>query len=160
SRRRRWASSVALPWPRRSAWCFSSGRFPRPGTVPDRARETMWYLVIMLAVLELAAVLEVGGAAAIRHGLLRAAPSWLAAGAFALVSYGFVVNANRLIDFGRLMGLYIVVFFVVSQVIDAAAFGGRPSPSLLVGGALIVIGGAVIQLGGSWRSIAEGSGRP
>ena len=109
----------------------------------------MWYLVIMLAVLVLAAVLEVGGDAAIRHGLLRASPSWLVVGALALVSYGFVVNANRLIDFGRLMGLYIVVFFVVSQVINATAFGGRPSVSVLVGGALIVIGGVVIQLGAS-----------
>jgi small multidrug resistance family-3 protein len=107
----------------------------------------MWYPVIMLVLLVIAAVLEVGGDAAIRHGILRTSTPWLLAGALALVSYGFVVNTNRLIDFGRLMGLYITVFFVVSQVIDVAAFGGRPSASLLVGGAFIVIGGLVIQLG-------------
>jgi small multidrug resistance family-3 protein len=63
------------------------------------------------------------------------------------VAYGVVVNANRAIDFGRLMGLYIAVFFVVSQVLAFAIFGGRPTPSLLVGGVLIVAGGLVIQLG-------------
>ena len=82
-----------------------------------------------------------------RQGLLGATRYWLVLGALALVTYGLVVNANRLIDFGRLMGLYIAVFFVVSQVLSFAFFGERPSPSLLLGGALIVAGGVVIQLG-------------
>jgi small multidrug resistance family-3 protein len=58
-----------------------------------------------------------------------------------------MVNANRLIDFGRLMGLYIAVFFVVSQVLSLVLFGERPSPNLILGGALIVAGGVVIQFG-------------
>jgi drug/metabolite transporter superfamily protein YnfA len=100
-----------------------------------------------LIALVAAAALEIAGDAAIRHGLLRSAPYWLVLGALTLVTYGLVVNTNRLIDFGRLMGLYIAVFFVVSQVLSFAFFGERPSPSVLLGGALIVAGGVVIQLG-------------
>ena len=100
-----------------------------------------------LAMLILAAALEIGGDAAIRHGLIRSAWHSLALGAVTLVVYGFVVNANRLIAFGRLMGLYIAVFFVVSQVLSLVLFGERPSPSLVLGGALVVAGGLVIQFG-------------
>ena len=100
-----------------------------------------------LVLLVLAAALEIGGDAAIRHGLVRCAWHWVALGAVTLVAYGLVVNANRLIDFGRLMGLYIAVFFVVSQVLSLALFGERPSPSLVLGGALVVAGGLVIQFG-------------
>ena len=45
------------------------------------------------------------------------------------------------------MGLYIAVFFVVSQVLSLVLFGERPSPSLVLGGALVVAGGLVIQFG-------------
>ena len=101
----------------------------------------------MLTTLLLAAVLEMGGDAAIRRGLLRSTWAWLALGSLMLVAYGFVVNANRAIDFGRLMGLYIALLFVVSQALSIAVFRERPSASLVLGGALIVAGGAVIQLG-------------
>jgi len=101
----------------------------------------------MLGLLVLAAALEVGGDAAIRHGLLRASWPWLLVGALGLTAYGLVVNANRLIDFGRLMGVYIAVFVVVSQVLSVMFFGERPSPSLLSGCLLIIGGGIVIQLG-------------
>jgi len=46
------------------------------------------------------------------------------------------------------MGLYIAVFFVVSQVLSFVIFDERPGPTLLLGGALIVAGGLVIQSGG------------
>jgi drug/metabolite transporter superfamily protein YnfA len=102
----------------------------------------------MLALLLLvAALLEVGGDAAIRRGLASPSTTWLVAGLAMLGAYGCVVNANRTLDFGSLMGIYIVVFFVVSQILGLAIFGDRPSPSLLVGGALIVVGGVVIQAG-------------
>jgi small multidrug resistance family-3 protein len=100
----------------------------------------------VLPILFLAAALEIGGDAAIRHGLARSGWPWLMLGAAALVSYGFVVNANRLVDFGRLMGVYIAVFFVVSQLISFASFGEKPSASLVFGGGLIVAGGLVIEL--------------
>ncbi len=100
-----------------------------------------------LLALILAAALELGGDAAVRRGLVESAWLWLVLGAVTLVGYGFVVNLNRSIEFGRLMGLYIAVFFVTSQVVSFAFFGERPSLSLLAGGALIVAGGVVIQLG-------------
>jgi drug/metabolite transporter (DMT)-like permease len=68
-------------------------------------------------------------------------------GAFLLVAYGLMVNLNRSIDFGHLMGLYITVFFLVSQLLSIAIFGERPSSSLIVGGGFIAAGGLIIQLG-------------
>ena len=100
-----------------------------------------------LVALIIAAALELGGDAAVRRGLVESAGLWLALGAVTLVAYGLVVNLNRSIEFGRLMGLYIAVFFVISQVLSFAFFGERPSLSLIIGGALIVIGGLVIQSG-------------
>ena len=101
----------------------------------------------VLPFLVLAAVLEIVGDATIRYGLVRAASVWLLAGSALLVLYGFSVNVNRSVDFGRLMGVYIAVFFVVSQVVSWALFGERPSAARLIGGALIVAGGLVIHAG-------------
>ena len=103
--------------------------------------------MMTLASLIFAALLEVGGDAAIRHGLVRSAWSWLAFGGAALVAYGLAVNASRALHFGQLMGLYIAVFFVVSQLVSFAVFDEQPSASLTLGGALIVSGGLVIHLG-------------
>jgi drug/metabolite transporter superfamily protein YnfA len=102
---------------------------------------------VTLASLFVAATLEIAGDAAIRAGLLRAKWPFVVAGAALLVVYGLVVNANRTIDFGRLMGAYIAVFFIVSQIVGVVAFGERPSVRILLGGALIVAGGLCIQLG-------------
>jgi hypothetical protein len=62
-----------------------------------------------------AALLETGGDAMIRQGL---AHHWLflAGGALSLVAYGILVNQGTL-DFARLMGGYIAIFFLVSQVV-------------------------------------------
>ena len=100
-----------------------------------------------IGMLMIAAALEIGGDAAVRRGLVQSAWLWLALGAITLVAYGLVVNLNRSINFGRLMGLYIAVFFLVSQLLSFVFFAERPSLSLIVGGALIVTGGFVIQLG-------------
>ena len=106
---------------------------------------TGWALLTLL----LAAVLEAGGDALVRAGLFgpgavrRAA--LLIVGGLVLLAYGCVVNAPRW-DFGRLLGIYVVFFFVVAQVIAWLGFGQRPTPPLLLGGALIVAGGLVISL--------------
>lgn len=92
----------------------------------------------------LAALLEVGGDAAMRIGLRGRLWGYLL-GALLLALYGLLVNQPGL-GFGRLLGLYIVVFFVVSQVLAWAIFGERPSPGLIAGGTLIVAGGLIIQL--------------
>jgi small multidrug resistance family-3 protein len=44
------------------------------------------------------------------------------------------------------MGVYISIFFVVSQAIAIIAFHEKPKMPILVGGALIVAGGLVISL--------------
>ena len=101
----------------------------------------------ILPVLILAAAFEIGGVAAVRHGLVRASWAWLLAGAAALVAYGLTVNVYRRLDFGPLMGTYIAIFFVVSLAISTMLFGERPSAALLAGGFLIVAGAVVIQAG-------------
>jgi len=100
-----------------------------------------------LPFLVLAAALEIVGDATIRYGLTRSTTAWLIVGGTLLVAYGLVVNANRSVDFGSLMGVYIAVFFVVSQVVAWALLAERPSAAGMIGGALIVAGGLVIHVG-------------
>jgi small multidrug resistance family-3 protein len=97
----------------------------------------------------LAAVMEAGGDALVRIGLRGAGGTrWLAfaAGAIVLVLYGLTVNAPDW-DFGKLIGVYIVFFFVVAQLIAWRVFHQPPSRSSLAGGALIVLGGIVLGMG-------------
>jgi small multidrug resistance family-3 protein len=103
-------------------------------------------LLILLA----AAVLEAGGDALVRSGIHASASStrfwcWLT-GAIVLFSYGYVVNAPPW-DFGRLLGIYVVFFFVVAQVISWAAFHQQPDRWVLIGGGFVVLGGLVMSIG-------------
>ena len=105
---------------------------------------TLAILPILLA----AAFLEAGGDALIRLGLhAHAAPRalFLLAGALVLFSYGLTVNAS-VIDFGKLLGLYVVAFFLAAQLINLVLFRAAPDLSTIAGGALIVAGGLVISL--------------
>jgi drug/metabolite transporter superfamily protein YnfA len=71
----------------------------------------------------------------------------LAAGAAMLFGYGtFLTSAP--VEFGKLLGVYVVVFFLVAQVINFVAFGSRPTLPIAVGGLFIVAGGAIIS---AWR---------
>jgi drug/metabolite transporter (DMT)-like permease len=102
-----------------------------------------------ILVLLLAAVLEAGGDAIVRTAI-RGPQSWrraflLALGACVLFAYGWVVNTPAW-DFGRLIGLYVVFFFLTAQLISWFGFGQLPSRALLIGGLLIVSGGLVIAL--------------
>ena len=95
--------------------------------------------------LTLAASLEVSGDFLMRVGL--GGRRWgFVAGGLVLAGYGLLVNQPAW-GFGRTLGLYIVVFFMVSQAVAFLAGGERPSPSLWLGGALIVLGGLVIHSG-------------
>lgn len=100
----------------------------------------------VLAFLALAALLEIFGDVAMRAGLVRS-PWWFVVGAGGLITYGIVVNANRSIDFGRLLGAYIAVFFVMSQIVSVAVFQERLPASRFVGGLFIVIGGVIVLWG-------------
>ena len=64
---------------------------------------------------------------------------------FILFAYGWTVNAPPW-DFGRLLGLYVVFFFVIAQLLSWLVFKQVPSTAVLVGGTLIVVGGFVISL--------------
>ena len=97
-----------------------------------------------LAILILAAALEVGGDALVRIGL-RGPAYWMAAGGVVLFAYGVLVNLSGL-DFNRLMGIYIAVFFVVSQVISFLFFKQIPDDRILLGGGFIVTGGLLFLL--------------
>ena len=97
-----------------------------------------------LAILVLAAALEVGGDALIRIGL-RGPAYLLAVGGLVLFAYGVLVNLSGL-DFNRLMGIYITVFFVVSQVISLVLFKQVPDDRIILGGGFIVTGGLLILL--------------
>jgi drug/metabolite transporter superfamily protein YnfA len=97
-----------------------------------------------LGILVLASVLEVGGDALVRIGLHSYGYS-LAAGAFTLVAYGVLVNQTS-VDFNRLMGIYIAVFFVVSQAISLILFKQIPDDRIILGGGFIVAGGLLILL--------------
>lgn len=103
-----------------------------------------------LLLLFTAALLEAGGDALVRSGLRAAAiPTKLfffLAGAVVLFSYGYVVNTPSW-DFGKLIGVYIVFFFIIAQLISWLVFQQPPGRTLLVGGAFIVAGGAIISLG-------------
>jgi len=102
-----------------------------------------------ILILLLAAILEAGGDALVRYGLHRS--SALARGALFLVgavvlfAYGFTVNSPPW-DFGRLLGLYVVFFFVVAQVLSWTIFHQPPSSPVMAGGALIILGGAIIAI--------------
>jgi small multidrug resistance family-3 protein len=98
-------------------------------------------------VLTLAACLEVFGDACFQSGLYRSSGAtrigWFIAGVALLGFYGLFVNLPQW-DFGRLLGVYVAMFFVVAQVVAKLRFGQTPTLPVLVGGALIVGGGLLI----------------
>jgi drug/metabolite transporter superfamily protein YnfA len=99
----------------------------------------------------LAACLEAGGDALVRlglhnhHGLVRV--GLFLAGALVLFLYGLSVNAPSW-DFGRLLGVYVTLFFLVAQLVNFLVFGARPDLPILLGGALIVSGGVLMTVWG------------
>jgi small multidrug resistance family-3 protein len=101
-------------------------------------KQLLWIVPMLI----IAAALEAGGDAGMRFGL-KGKPVGFLFGAVSLIAYGIVVNVPKW-DFGRLLGVYIAVFFIVSQAIAVVAFREKIGAPILVGGALIVAGGAVL----------------
>ena len=104
-------------------------------------------LVLLLA----AAFLEAYGDSCFQSGLYRSSGITrmfaFVLGAASLVSYGLVVNAPRW-EFGKLLGVYVVFFFLWAQLIARVKFGQVPTTAVIVGGSLIVVGGLVITISG------------
>ena len=101
-----------------------------------------------LFVLFLAAVLEAGGDALVRSGIraptLPVRLALFALGGLVLFSYGYVVNTPTW-DFGRLLGIYVVFFFVTAQLISWLVFGQPPGRAVLVGGSFVIVGGVIMS---------------
>lgn len=97
--------------------------------------------------LAFAAFLEALGDSFFQSGLYRASGAmralFLVLGIIVLALYGLTVNAPRW-DFGRLLGIYVVLFFVVAQILARVRFHQSPTLPIYVGGVLIVSGGILI----------------
>jgi hypothetical protein len=104
-----------------------------------------------LFLLAIAAFLEAYGDSCFQSALYRASGMNRAfafvVGAVSLAAYGLVVNAPRW-EFGKLLGVYVVLFFLLAQIVARVRFGQAPTLPILIGGALIVAGGVTITLGG------------
>lgn len=102
-------------------------------------------------VLLVAASLEVLGDSFFQSGLYRSDGGhralWFLLGVAVLGFYGLSVNLPQW-DFGRLLGVYVALFFVVAQVVAKLRFQQSPGAPIWVGGSLIVAGGLVITF---WR---------
>jgi hypothetical protein len=100
-----------------------------------------------LLILSAAAFFEAFGDSLFQSGLYRTSGLMrvlsFAGGAGTLALYGLVVNLPRW-DFGKLLGIYVVLFFLVTQILAKVRFNQSPTPPILLGGSLIVIGGLVI----------------
>lgn len=103
-------------------------------------------------VLFLAACLEAGGDALVRVGLHSHAGRirilLFLVGAIVLFVYGLTVNSPPW-DFGRLLGVYVTLFFLVAQAINFFVFNIRPSLPIVAGGTFIIFGGLLMTL---WRA--------
>jgi len=99
----------------------------------------------------IATTLEVSGDAVVRMAIYNHAGAvriaLFVAGAALLFGYGSFLNLAP-VDFGRVVGLYVAILFVVWQLINYIAFRALPTVPILVGGMLIIAGGAIITF---WR---------
>jgi small multidrug resistance family-3 protein len=99
------------------------------------------------ATLTVAAFLEVYGDSFFQAAFYRSSGVnrmlALLMGVAVLAAYGSVVNVPRW-DFGKLLGVYVALFFVMAQVVAKVRFGQSPTPPIYAGGGLIVAGGLVL----------------
>ena len=95
--------------------------------------------------LVIAALLEVGGDALVRWGLKGGRIFGFVLGAVTLFTYAIFVNTPRW-DFGRLLGIYIAIFFVVSQFVSIFVFGETFRFPTLIAGVLIISGGIILTV--------------
>jgi drug/metabolite transporter (DMT)-like permease len=103
----------------------------------------------IVTVLALAAYLEVQGDACFQSGLHRSTGwkklGWFALGTIVLADYSLFLNSSR-IDFGKLLGIYVVLFFLIAQVVAKVQFHQSPSKPIYLGGGFVVIGGLIMTL--------------
>ena len=96
-----------------------------------------------------ATTLEASGDAVVRMGL--APHAWpvrcliFLGGAVLLSSYGLTLNLAP-IEFGRVVGLYVAILFIVWQIVNFVAFRTVLDVPTLAGGSLVVAGGCIVAL--------------
>jgi drug/metabolite transporter superfamily protein YnfA len=93
-----------------------------------------------------AALLEVGGDALIRKGLIGSNIALIITGFLTLGCYGLMVNLVKW-DFSKLLGVYVAVFAVISILWGFLIFKENIPRSTWIGLAVIVAGGIIIQSG-------------
>ncbi len=93
-----------------------------------------------------AALLEVGGDAAVRRGLRGGGLFFILVGFVVLGSYGLMVNSVKW-DFSKLLGVYVAFFALVSVLCGRFVFRESIPASTWIGLAVIVVGGLIIQFG-------------
>lgn len=105
-----------------------------------------------LLVLLTAAFLEAYGDSCFQSALYRSSGAARAVGflggALSLAAYGLVVNLPRW-EFGKLLGVYVVLFFLLAQLVAWVKFGQIPTLPVIAGGVLITAGGLIISIFGS-----------
>ena len=99
-----------------------------------------WFIFVM------AAMLEVGGDAMIRHGLRGHRIPLVLSGCATLCGYGLLVNSLKW-DFSKLLGCYIGFFALISVLFGWIVFGEKIPSSTWLGLALILAGCMVVQFG-------------
>jgi drug/metabolite transporter superfamily protein YnfA len=104
--------------------------------------------LLAMAVLPLAALLEIAGDALIRKGMRGGGLVAIVVGFVVLGAYGLVVNQLQ-IDFSKLLGAYVGIFAVVSVAVGRLAFKEDVATSTWIGLAIIFAGSMVIHLGRS-----------
>jgi hypothetical protein len=104
------------------------------------------------ALLTVAAFLEAFGDSLFQSGIYRSAGTarslFFVSGAIVLAFYGFTVNIPHW-DFGKLLGVYVVLFFLVAQILAKVRFNQSPTMPIYLGGSLITTGGIIIAF---WRT--------
>jgi multidrug transporter EmrE-like cation transporter len=93
----------------------------------------------------LAAFLEVGGDASVRWGLKSGEVVGFVLGGVVLFAYSLLVNQPRW-DFSQSLGIYIVLFFIISQAMGVLFFGETLPMGRIVGGALVAAGGICMMV--------------
>ena len=103
----------------------------------------------VIVVLCVAALLEAWGDSLFQTGFYRSSGAGrflaLVAGTVVLALYGSTVNLPRW-DFGKLIGVYVVLFFLAAQILAKVRFGQSPTLPIYLGGSLMVIGGIVMTV--------------
>jgi small multidrug resistance family-3 protein len=93
-----------------------------------------------------AALLEVGGDAAIRRGLRGGSLVFILLGCMILACYGLMVNSVKW-DFSKVLGVYVGFFALASVLVGRIVFREQIPSSTWLGLALILAGGLLIQFG-------------